>query len=90
MKKGNLISTWKKSIVSLVERRVFCYIIVGNNAKKKNEKEESLVGLSNDFDDVELMSQEKKTDPNETLYCVCNKPSYGDMVQCDNNTVYAQ
>lgn len=52
----------------------------GRNRKNK-EVQSSEGDQTVDGDDEEEV---KEADENEPLYCLCNKPSFGSMIECDN------
>jgi hypothetical protein len=50
--------------------------------KKKNKKNQQQPVNSGESEDME--TDEIQIDPNEPVYCVCRKVSYGNMVACEN------
>lgn len=43
---------------------------------------------SNHYEDVTYAEIDGRIDPNEQLYCFCNYISYGNMIKCDNHSVF--
>jgi hypothetical protein len=51
----------------------------------KKEKEEEIEEVMQNMDTLNYVDYEKQE--NEPIYCLCNGPSYGDMIKCDNDSV---
>lgn len=61
--------------------------VTKKNARRRRRRNKQTASEQEDQEAEEQTSDDKEgteTDENELLFCICNRPSYGNMVQCDN------
>jgi hypothetical protein len=67
---------------SLPFRFSFCFQM--GDVKRKKKKNKKNQQQANPLESDEMETDEIQIDPNEPVYCVCRRVSYGNMIACEN------